>query len=81
MALYLYAFGFVKQHNVRRFSILRIIFVIPEIILASIVSIICEHIAVVWMWLDKSWYDFYIVKKETEDVENDITIITDQNIV
>ena len=83
MALYLYAFGFVKQHNIRRFSFLRILFVIPEIIIASIVSIICEHIAVFWMWKDKSWYEFYIVKKETEDSENenDTSSKIDQNIV
>ena len=67
MALYLYAFGFVKQHNIRRFSIFRIIFVIPEIILASIMSIICEHIAVMTMWFG-NWYEFYIVQKETDTV-------------
>lgn len=68
MALYLYAFGFVKQHNIRRFSFLRLLFVIPELILASIVSIICEHIAVMTMWFG-NWYEFYIVQKETEETD------------
>ena len=43
------------------------IFVIPEIILASIMSIICEHIAVMTMWFG-NWYEFYIVQKETDTV-------------
>ena len=82
MALYLYFFGFVMQHNIRRFSILRLIFVIPEVIFASIVSIVCEHIAVFTMWFG-NWYDFYIVQKEVDFEGSSDTkkMATDLNIV
>ena len=46
----------------------------PEIIIASTVSIVLENIAVITMWFG-NWYGFYIVQKEVEsdpDVESDI---------
>ena len=51
----------------------RIIFILPEILIASTVSVILENIAVITMWFG-NWYDFYIVQKEVEsdsDVEAD----------
>jgi hypothetical protein len=66
MALYMYAFGYFKQHPIRRYSWLRLLAVIPEIILASIMSIVAENCAVVTMWFG-NWYEFYIVQKESDD--------------
>ena len=71
MALYLYGFGYVKQHPLRRYTYLRLLVVIPEILLASITSILCENIAVITMWFG-NWYEFYIVQKESEDDVDDI---------
>ena len=48
--------------------------IMPEIIIASTVSVILENIAVITMWFG-NWYGFYIVQKEVEsdpDVESDI---------
>ena len=70
MALYLYGFGYVKQHPLKRYSHLKLLLVIPEIFLASISSIVCENIAVITMWFG-NWYEFYIVQKESEDLFDD----------
>ena len=48
--------------------------IMPEIIIASTVSVILENIAVITMWFG-NWYGFYIVQKEVEsdpDVESDV---------
>ena len=48
--------------------------IMPEIIIASTVSVVLENIAVITMWFG-NWYGFYIVQKEVEsdpDVEPDI---------
>merc|ERR550517_1624603 len=42
MGLYMYMFGYVKQFNLHRFSKLRTLFSILEIVLASTLSIIVE---------------------------------------
>ena len=68
MPLYLYIFGYVLQHPLRRYSYLKLILVIPEIILASITSLILENVAVILMWFG-NWYEFYIVQKESEDLK------------
>jgi len=65
MGLYMYMFGYVKQFNLHRFSKVRTLFSILEIILASTLSIIVENCAVIFMW-GGDWYDFYIVEKENE---------------
>ena len=47
----------------------------PEIIIASTVSVVLENIAVITMWFG-NWYGFYIVQKEVEsdsDVDVDMT--------
>ena len=79
MALYLYAFGFVKQHNLRRFAWIRLLLVLPEIILASIVSIVCEHVAVFTMWYG-NWYEFYIVQKEAAEDHEDVIKLVDNKV-
>ena len=66
MPLYLYGLGYVLQHPLRRYSYLKLILVIPEIILASVTSLILENVAVILMWFG-NWYEFYIVQKESED--------------
>ena len=51
----------------------RILLIVPEILIASTVSVVLENIAVITMWFG-NWYDFYIVQKEVEsdsDVETD----------
>ena len=56
--------------------------IIPEIIIASTVSVVLENIAVITMWFG-NWYEFYIVQKEVEsdpDVESDIPKIKIPNI-
>jgi len=65
MGLYMYMFGYVKQFNLHRFSKVRTLFSILEIILASTLSIIVENCAVICMW-GGDWYDFYIVEKEND---------------
>ena len=57
-----------------RSSWLRMVMIMPEIIIASTVSVVLENIAVITMWFG-NWYGFYIVQKEVEsdpDVESDI---------
>ena len=56
--------------------------IIPEILIASTVSVVLENIAVVTMWFG-NWYSFYIVQKEVEsdlDVEMDPKISSKANI-
>ena len=48
-----------------RYSWLRLSFVVPEIILATLLSIVAENCAVLTMWFG-DWYDFYIVEKESD---------------
>lgn len=72
-ATYLYLIGYIRQFPIHRSSWLRIIFILPEILIASTVSVVLENIAVITMWFG-NWYDFYIVQKEVEsdsDVETD----------
>lgn len=68
IGLYGYIFGYTKQFHVLRFSYLRILMSVFEIILASTLSIICENLAVISMW-GGDWYDFYIVEKDNSDSE------------
>lgn len=68
MGLYMYSFGYVKQFNIHRFSNIRKIVAVFEIILASTLSIIVENCAVICMW-GGDWYDFYIVEKENDSEE------------
>jgi len=68
MGLYMYMFGYVKQFNIHRFSKIRMVLSVFEIILASTLSIIVENCAVICMW-GGDWYDFYIVEKENESEE------------
>ena len=57
------SFNFVLLY---RYSWIRTLLVIPEIILSSLLSIIVENTAVCTMWFG-DWYDFYIVEKEVEE--------------
>ncbi len=50
-----------------RYSWLRLLIIIPEIVLSSLLSICVENVAVCTMWFG-DWYDFYIVQKEVDDV-------------
>merc|ERR1712029_167276 len=50
IGLYGYIFGYTKQFHVLRFSYLRILMSVFEIVLASTLSIICENLAVISMW-------------------------------
>ena len=43
----------------------------PEILIASTVSVVLENIAVLTMWFG-NWYDFYIVQKEVESDDTDV---------
>lgn len=73
-ATYLYVIGYIRQFPIHRSSWLRILIMMPEIIIASTVSVVLENIAVITMWFG-NWYGFYIVQKEVEsdpDVESDI---------
>lgn len=70
MALYMYAFGYLKQHPVHRYSWIRLLMAGPEIILASSLSIVAENLAVLTMWFG-NWYEFYIVQKESDDEEEE----------
>ena len=71
MALYFYAFGYILQHRIVRRNMLRKCLMLPEIFIASIMSIICENIAVLTMWFG-SWEHFYIVQKE---IDNELTSV------
>ena len=73
MALYMYAFGYIKQHPVHRYSWIRILVAVPEIVLASTLSIVVENLAVLSMW-GGNWYEFYIVEKEVEE-SNDSKLV------
>lgn len=55
-----------------RYSWLRLLFVLPEIILATLLSICAENFAVLTMWVG-DWYDFYIVEKES-DIQEEILL-------
>lgn len=68
VSLYMYAFGYVKQHPVNRYSWGRLVLVVPEIIFATLLSICVENLAVLTMWCG-DWYDFYIVEKESDTLE------------
>ncbi len=48
-----------------RFSWLRLMFAVPEIIVASTLSLVMENVAVCSMWFGE-WYNFYIVEKESD---------------
>ena len=66
-----------------RSSWLRMVMIMPEIIIASTVSVVLENIAVITMWFG-NWYGFYIVQKEVEsdpDVESDVPKIKIPKIV
>ena len=66
-----------------RSSWLRMVLIMPEIIIASTVSVVLENIAVITMWFG-NWYGFYIVQKEVEsdpDVESDVPKIKIPKIV
>ena len=49
-------------------SWLRLVLVIPEILVASTVSLVAENLAVILMWFG-DWYSFYIVQKEVKGME------------
>jgi len=70
MGLYMYIFGYAKQFNILRYSYIRMLLSIIEIVLASTLSIICENLAVISMW-GGDWYEFYIVEKENEPEDQD----------
>ena len=46
----------------------RLVLVIPEILVASTVSLVAENLAVILMWFG-DWYSFYIVQKEVEGMD------------
>ena len=46
----------------------RLLLVIPEILVASTVSLVAENLAVILMWFG-DWYSFYIVQKEVEGMD------------
>jgi len=73
MGLLAYGYGYIKQHQMRRYSFVRKLVAIPEIIVASLVSIVVENLAVCSMWFG-DWYDFYIVQKET-DCDEDLRVV------
>ena len=50
-------------------SWLRLVFSIPEILIASTVSLAAENLAVILMWFG-NWYSFYIVQKEVPGMES-----------
>eukprot|EP00095_Tigriopus_kingsejongensis_P005579 maker-scaffold12_size759060-snap-gene-5.17 protein:Tk05579 transcript:maker-scaffold12_size759060-snap-gene-5.17-mRNA-1 annotation:"GG12939" len=83
MGLFMYAFGYIRQHPIKRYSWLRLLLVVPEIVFSSLVSIIVENCAVCTMWIG-DWYDFYIVDKELEESDDPNTEesqTTPQNLV
>ena len=51
-----------------RMSWLRILFAIPEVMVASTVSLVAENLAVILMWFG-DWYSFYIVQKEVKGMD------------
>ena len=79
MALYFYALGYVLQHRYIRRNFWRKILMVPEILVASTVSIICENVAVITLWFG-SWSHFYIVQKETEEEQSDLKSIKIEEI-
>ncbi|TRY73453.1 hypothetical protein TCAL_07901 [Tigriopus californicus] len=68
IGFFMYGFGYVRQHPIQRYSWIRLLLVVPEIVISSGVSIIAENCAVCTMWVG-DWYDFYIVDKELEEFE------------
>ncbi len=44
----------------------------PEILLASVLSICAENLAVMTMWFG-NWYEFYIVQKESDDLTDNLS--------
>eukprot|EP00088_Acartia_fossae_P068071 TRINITY_DN8564_c0_g2_i2.p1 TRINITY_DN8564_c0_g2~~TRINITY_DN8564_c0_g2_i2.p1 ORF type:complete len:472 (+),score=66.19 TRINITY_DN8564_c0_g2_i2:49-1464(+) len=65
MGLYMYIFGYIKQFPIHRYSWIRSVFSVLEIIIASTLSIVVENLAVISMW-GGDWYDFYIVEKDNQ---------------
>ena len=65
MGLLSYGYGYVKQHPIRRYSWLRMLFIIPELVLSTTLSIIVENTAVCTLYFG-DWYEFYIVEKEAD---------------
>ncbi len=65
MGLLSYGYGYVKQHHIRRFSWVRLLFIVPEIVVSSTLSIVVENLAVCTMYFG-DWYEFYIVEKEAD---------------
>jgi len=70
-AMYMYLVGYIRQFPIHRSSWARILFIMPEILIASTVSVVLENIAVLTMWFG-NWYDFYIVQKEVESDDTDV---------
>merc|ERR1712029_1102699 len=81
-ALYQYFIGYVRQFNVQRMSWPRILFAIPEGMVASTVSLIAENMAVILMWFG-DWYSFYIVQKEVQGMEglDDVEEVEKQSLI
>ena len=79
MALYFYAFGYILQHRSVRRNLFKQILMVPEIFIASIVSIVCENVAVLTMWFG-SWEHFYIVQKETEN-DKETNVLSDIKVM
>jgi len=67
-ALYLYIIGYARQFNVTRMSWFRLALSIPEILIASTISLVAENLAVILMWFG-NWYTFYIVQKEVPGMD------------
>merc|ERR1712154_99344 len=69
MGLLSYGYGYLKQHQVRRYSWPRLLLVVPEIVLSTALSIVVENCAVFAMWFGR-WDQFYVVQKETDGMRN-----------
>ena len=48
-----YGYGYLKQHQVRRYSWPRLLLVAPEIVLSTALSIVVENCAVFAMWFGR----------------------------
>ena len=48
-----YGYGYLKQHQVRRYSWPRLLLVVPEIVLSTALSIVVENCAVFAMWFGR----------------------------
>ena len=62
------AIDFADNYFSIRMSWWRLVLVIPEILVASTVSLVAENLAVILMWFG-DWYSFYIVQKEVEGMD------------